>query len=159
MTRATQSSWKHLPAPLRKEPLEFEALFNDAEAERLMDGLVPGAMEDKWFIYYADGWLHFHRSWTGALIYNLRLDGSAAGVRVVDSWVNREPEQYQGVDTEYDRKLVRFLIDAFLLRKDAVFPMPPSSDGSVQGGVVQHAYVGRAYPESAPHEGDKECDA
>ncbi|MGB4844149.1 MAG: hypothetical protein WBP16_06775 [Ferruginibacter sp.] len=158
MTHATKNSWKHLPAPAKNEPLAFEGVFNDDEIEKLRNGLVPEAMEDKWFIYYADGWLFFHRSWTGALIYSLRLEGSPAGARVVESWVNREPEQYAGADIGYDRKLVRFLIDAFLLRKQAVFPMPPSSNGSVSG-VIQHSYVGRAYPESPQHENDKASDA
>jgi hypothetical protein len=158
MTRATQSSWKNLPAPTRKKPLGFEALFNDEEAKQLMKGLVPGQMEDKWFIYYSEGWLYFHRSWTGALIYCLRLDGSPAGVRVADSWVNREPEQYKATDTEYDRRLVRFLIDAFLLKRKAVFPVPEGTEGSPPG-VVQHSYVGRAYPEQSHVEQPKDRDA
>src|SRR5436190_21727842 len=114
----------------------------------MMRGLVPKQMEDKWFIYFDGGWLLFHRSWTGALIYALRLDGSPAGVRVVESWVNRNPQQYSGTDTEYDRKLVHFLIGAFLLEKpDVHFPMPAGNDGAPKG-VVQHNYVGRGYPES-----------
>ena len=109
-----------------------------------MLGLVPGQMEDKWFVYYEDGWLRFHRSWTGAFIYALCLDGSPAGVRVIDSWVNRNQQQYAGSDTDYDRKLVSFLIDAFLLKKAGIsFPMPPKV-GSAPKGVVQHSYVGRS---------------
>jgi hypothetical protein len=145
--RATSSSWKNLPPPSEQEPLGFEALFTDAEAEQIVLGLIPGQMEDKWFIHFSDGWLHFHRSWTGALIYALRLDGSPAGVRVNESWVNRNPQQYAGTDVEYDRKLVRFLIDAFLLKKAGVkFPLP-SASAQAPAGVTQHSYVGRAYPE------------
>lgn len=115
-----------------------------------MEGLVPREMEDKWFICVHDGWLLFHRSWTGACIYGLRLDGSPAGVRVVDSWVNRDPNQYKGTDIEYDRKLLRFLIDAFLLhRTGCVFPMPASA-AQAPPGVFQHVLAGRALPESAP---------
>jgi len=147
MTSASSSSWKTLPPPKRKEPLQLEAFFSDEEAEQLMNGLIPDSMDDKWFVYFSDGWLNFHRSWTGALIYFLRLDGSPAGVRVAESWVNREPKQYKATDTEYDRKLVRFLIDALLLKKQAIFPMPASSTPSAPG-VVQHSYVGRAYPEA-----------
>jgi hypothetical protein len=125
------------------------------EAEQLMLGLVPQGMEDKWFIYHADGVLRFHRSWTGAFIYALRLDGSPAGVRVTDSWVNRDPEQYRETDTEYDRRLVGFLIDAFLLeRPDVRFPMPPSAEGMPRG-VYQHNQVGRAYPERGGTEDDE----
>lgn len=92
-------------------------------------GFVPEEMEDKWFIYFDEGWLFFHRSWSGALIYALRLEDSPEGVRVVESWVNRDPQQYSGTDTEYDRTLVRFLIDALLLKKsDARFPIASRPD-------------------------------
>ncbi len=87
--RAIGASWKHLLQPIERESLGFEAWFTDAEAKQLMHGFVSKQMEDKWFIYFEDGWLRFHRSWTGAYIYALRLDGSPAGVRVAESWVNR----------------------------------------------------------------------
>jgi hypothetical protein len=152
---ATNASWKHLPAPLEREDLAFEALFTEAEAVAIRRGLVPEAMEDKWFIYFADGWLNFHRSWTGALIYALRLDDTPSGTTVSESWVNRCASQYAGTDTAYDRQLVRFLIDALLLKKkDVSFPMPSGTDGAAPG-VVQHHHVGRAYPEH-PSEDDRE---
>jgi hypothetical protein len=145
---ATSASRKRLPPPAGREDLGLNALVTDADAEQMMQGLVPEEMEDKWFIYFDSGWLFFHRSWTGALIYALRFDGSPAGVRVVESWVNRNPRQYSGTDTEYDRRLVHFLIRALLLRKaDACFPMRAGPEGAPKG-VVQHNFVGRAYPES-----------
>ena len=68
---------------------------------------------------------------------------------MVDSWVSRDPAQYKGTDVEYDRKLLRFLIDALLLRLPAVFPMPAGVE-SVPAGVYQHSVVGRAYPRTLP---------
>jgi hypothetical protein len=58
---------------------------------------------------------------------DLRLEGSPASVRVVDSWVNREPEQYKATDVEYDRKLLHFLIDALLLKRAPSSPCPPAA--------------------------------
>lgn len=145
---ATSSSWTRLPAPMERADLGFTAWFTNADAEQMMRGFVPEQMEDKWFIYFDDGWLYFHRSWTGVLIYALRLEDSSAGVRVVESWVNRNPEQHTATDTEYDQKLVRFLIDAILLKKpDVRFPMPRTQRGAPKG-VVQHHIVGKAYSES-----------
>lgn len=151
--RATASSWNHLPPPADRVPLELEAEFTASEAEQLMVGLVPDRMEDKWFIYFDEGWLRFHRSWTGAFIYALRLEGSPAGMRVTESWVSRNSEQYGASDVAYDRRLVRFLIDAFLLKKANVsFPMPAGARRAPRG-IIQHSLVGRGYPESPP-EGD-----
>ncbi len=133
----------------RRASLEFNAAFNDAEAALLVGGLIPKQMEDKWFICFHGGWLMFHRSWTGACIYGLRLERSPDGARVTESWVNRDPEQYAGTDVEYDRKLVRFLIDALLLSRPAVFPLPSGAEAAPPG-VFQHSVVGRAFPESPP---------
>ena len=146
--RATRESWNILPAPDRREPLEINRQFNAVEAEQIEHGLIPEAMEDKWFIYFEDEWLRFHRSWTGAFIYALRLDRSpGGGVRVVEAWANRDPEQHKGTDAGYDRRLLHFLVDAFLLkRSDVKFPMPAGMKDAVDG-VVQHHYVGRGYPE------------
>lgn len=63
--RATKSSWKILDAPRQCEPLEYEYVFDDADADRLQLGLIPQEMEDKWFVYFENGWLYLHRSWTG----------------------------------------------------------------------------------------------
>lgn len=146
MKRADRDSWKRLPLPSLREDLKFAALFTEAEAEQIMCGLIPEQMEDKWFIYFSEGWLFFHRSWTGVCIYGLRLNSAPEGVRVVESWVIRDPEQYGQSDTAYDRELVRFLIDELLLQKNVSFPMP-SDIGDAQAGIVQHMYTGRAYPE------------
>jgi hypothetical protein len=142
----TSTSWKILPAPTRREPLCFTGFYNDAEAEKIMGGLRPRQMEDKWFIYSEAGWVYFHRSWTGACIYALRLGGAPGGVRVVDSWINRDPSQYKSTDIDYDRKIVAFLIDAILLGKPAEFPRA-SDVKEVHPGVFQHRIVGQAYPE------------
>jgi len=144
--KATGSDWKHLEAPAERENLGFEAAFSADETERILRGLLPDSMDDKWFIYFEDGWLRFHRSWTGAFIYALRLEVLSSGSRVVESWANRNPEQHRGQNAEYDRKLLRFLIDAFLLGKPASFPLPPDAPTSPPG-ALQHHYVGRAYPE------------
>jgi hypothetical protein len=99
MTRATSNSWRTRSEPALREALGFEALFSGQDAAKLLDGLIPQEMEDKWFIYHADDWLRFHRSWTGTLVYWLRLDRTPIGFRVAESWVNRDPEQYMETDT------------------------------------------------------------
>jgi hypothetical protein len=84
---------------------------------------VPQQVEDKWFVYADAGWVYFHRSRTGVLIYALRLDGSPAGVRVVESWVNRDPAQYTESDLVYDRAFLDFLIRTALLGESAELPV------------------------------------
>ena len=87
-------------------------------------GLIPRQVEDKWFIYFEESWIYFHRSWTGPCVYGIRFESSAACILAVESWVSRDPEQYQGTQRGYDQLVAKFLIDAFLLGKPATFPVP-----------------------------------
>lgn len=147
MPRVTKDSWKTLPAPEQREAIPYDVVFTDVEGDLLVRGLRPRAMEDKWFIYFEDDWLCLHRSWTGSLIFWLKLDGCPAGVRVTKAWVNRDPEQYRETDSSYDGMMLDFLIRRLLLHQDAEFPVRPTDVANSPKGVFQHHIVGRAYPE------------
>jgi hypothetical protein len=144
---ATKASWTTLEAPTARAPLEYQYVFDDADADRMREGLIPEAMEDKWFVYFDNGWLYLHRSWTGSLIYWLKLDGCPSGVRVIESWVNRDTEQYAETDISYDRSLLDFLLRGLILRHEVPFPVRQNDVEGVRAGVYQHHVVGRAYPE------------
>ena len=113
VNEAARSSWKTLPPPDQRAELEFCTVFTDAQGERMRQGHVPTDMDDKWFIFFENGWLHFHRSWTGAEIFALKLDGSPAGVRVVDGWASRAEEQYRSSGIERDQELILTLIRSY----------------------------------------------
>jgi hypothetical protein len=115
MKPASRSSWKTLPLPSNRKPLELSLLFSDDEGERIRHGHIPEDMDDKWFIFFEDGWLYFHRSWTGQCIYGIRLDGSPNGVRTVEAWVNDDNEQYNSPGLETDLQMVQQLISSRLL--------------------------------------------
>lgn len=101
--------------PAERERLDLLLLFSDADVEQITHGHVPSDMDDKWFIFFEDGWLYFHRSWTGHCIFAVRLDGSPNGVRVIEAWVNRNQEQYNSPGADADRRMVEQLIQSHLL--------------------------------------------
>jgi hypothetical protein len=74
-------------------------------------------MEDKWFVYWKDDCLYFHRSWTGFCIYIVRFVCDDIGGKAAVATVNRDPDQYGGTDDEYDRRMIAYLIDVLLLRR------------------------------------------
>ena len=105
-------------------------------------------MEERWFVYFENGWLHLHRSWTGSLIYCLRLDDCPAGVRVIDSWVNRDSRQYRETDLAYDRLMLDSLLQRVILQHDAAFPVRSADHSDGAPGFYPHHTVGRGYPEN-----------
>ena len=151
---ARRDSWKTLPLPEVRAALGLDECYTAEEFARIQHGLIPQEMEDKWFVFYEDDWLYLHRSWTGACIYGLRFEPTDAGVSVVESWASRDTNHYKQTRIDYDRTMLKFLIDAFLLGKRVAFPVPSDVPASVPAGIYQHHLVGRAYPETA-HPTDK----
>ena len=141
---ANRSSWKILPLPAQRAKLDIGRTFTEQEYHRLKNGLIPRAMEDKWFIFMENDVLFIHRSWTGTCIYELHFDKQRA---ITDVWVNRDSEQYKETDNEYDKKLLNFLIDNLLLGQSTPFPMPSNIPGDLPKGVFQHSVSGTGYPE------------
>jgi len=115
MDVATRASRKTLPPPAERESLQLGLLFSDDEGERIRRGHIPKDMDDKWFIFFEDGWLYFHRSWTGHCIYGVRLDGSPSGVRVIEAWASRNKDEYNSPGVETDLRMIEQLIASRLL--------------------------------------------
>ena len=65
MKLATRGDWKIEPMPDARAAIAYTRGFDSTEHTRLIRGIVPQEMEDKWFIFYAAPWVWFHRSWTG----------------------------------------------------------------------------------------------
>ena len=113
-----------LPLPEVRAPLGFEEPATTEEIECIKRGVVPQEMEDKWFVFYEDAWLYLHRSWTGACIYGVRFQPAGAGASAVESWVSRDTKHYKETRIDYDRAMLKFLIDAFLLGSTLLFQSP-----------------------------------
>lgn len=148
MEKAKRDSWQITPIPETRKLLSFQRVFNRKEYNQLSFGLMPQAMEDKWFIFLENDQLFLHRSWTGYCIYWLQLKWEEQGVSVIKAWVNRDKKQYQSTDDEYDAELLSFLIDNLLLGKNRPFPQPSGLPKSAPKGLYQHHVAGTAYPET-----------
>jgi hypothetical protein len=143
MTMATAEDWKHLPFDA-VSVIPYVAEFSLAQFERLRCGLVPQAMEDKWFIYFEAPDLCFHRSWTGQAVYRLRLEPSPAGYAVVKAVCSSDV--LKNADPSYHTQLLGFLITNLLLGEARAFPRP-AGISEPQAGVYQHSVAGTGYAE------------
>jgi hypothetical protein len=122
--------------------IRLDRNLSSDEMQRVRQGLVPVLMEDKWFIFWEDDTLFFHRSWTGFCIYVVHFTTDDNSCRMVDADVNRDPAQYRGVSDDQDAKLISYLVDALILRQEAMFPSDEPSPG--KRALMEWSLVGRA---------------
>jgi hypothetical protein len=141
-TMATRQSWTNLPLPEQRTLFSFQREFTAEEYEVIRYGLIPEAMEDKWFIFLEEDVLYFHRSWTGYCIYQLRLTKAGANYAVAEAFVNRDPSQYSSTDDEYDEELLTWVIDNLLLGRSSMFPVPAGVPAGIATGLYHHSVAG-----------------
>lgn len=113
-----KSDWKAKAMPQDKRgliTLGFDYSLDSMDWIRL--GHYPDAMDDRWFMYFANDTLFIHRSWTGYCIYMVRFIQVGSYYCGVDAIVNRDPKQYKETDDSVDTGLIRELIDDVLLRQ------------------------------------------
>jgi hypothetical protein len=139
---ATRTAWQNQPMPEVKTRLPLGGQFTPDEQRRIAHGLVPEEMEDKWFIFYEDGWLHLHRSWTGLCVYVVKLRPTAdGGSELEEAWVNRDPAQYKETDQARDAAMLAYLIERLLLGRNVPFP---GGGAGLQSQLLRHHLVGYA---------------
>ena len=145
MKTVKQSDWQTQPLPAEKSTVPLDRRFSEDEVQRLRLGLVPQEMEDKWFVYWQDDTLFFHRSWTGNCIYAVRFARDGDSYRMVEADVNRHPDQYTETDDDRDARLISYLIDVLLLAREAPFPgdeVDPQRQAIMKWSLVGRAMLG-----------------
>lgn len=114
---ATRKTWKNEPIDNPKR-IEISLRFTDEQFLKLTRGLIPQQMEDKWFIFYENGWLYFHRSWTGFGHYKAYIVKEEEGYSINEFWAERNQEKYKNKDDNIDIETFTFLIAQGLLEID-----------------------------------------
>lgn len=142
MKAAEPSDWKNEALPVQRTTVRLNRAFSPAQMRKIRLGLIPEAMEDKWFVYWRDDTLFFHRSWKGICIYVVRFAAEGDSHRMIEAEVNRDPQQYQETRDERDAEIISYLIDVLLLQRDAVFPSDEPSPET--RALMQWSLIGRA---------------
>lgn len=142
MKMAQPTDWKTETLPSKQTTIALDRLFSREDMEVIQRGLIPEEMEDKWFIYWKDENLFFHRSWTGFCIYIVHFAVENQGARMVKADVNRDPEQYSETIDANDARMIDYLVDILLLQKESTFP---SDEISPEKRAIKNwSQVGRA---------------
>ncbi|MEO1798654.1 MAG: hypothetical protein AAFR53_16860, partial [Pseudomonadota bacterium] len=114
---AKRTDWKTEPFG-STTPILYHAAFSPEELSRIKAGLIPAAMEDKWFIFYEAPTLYLHRSWTGRGIFKVELAEDETGASVASAEVSTDAPH----DPEYAARLLRYIVSRLLLGQDTPFP-------------------------------------
>ena len=146
---ADATSWRRV-AFTQGVPIPCSLEFSLDEFERIKAGLIPQAMEDKWFIYYDSPFLFLHRSWTGEPVYRLRFSVGAGGAVVEEALLAVELAARGDEPLSYDAQLIEFLIGNLLLGGNKPFPVPAHM--AATAGIYQHHVAGTSYPEEIAEE-------
>lgn len=154
MKAAGPTDWKTEPLPAKKSTIQLDRTFSPQEMAHIQQGLIPEQMEDKWFIYWQDDNLFFHRSWTGYCIYIVHFTAAGGGSRMVQAEVNRDPDQYREANDEHDVAMISYLIDILLLRQASVFPSAEPSPET--RALMNWSQVGRAMFGQHPNDEQEE---
>lgn len=136
--RTTAVSWRIKPMPTAYKELALDGRYTAAEMAQISRGYRPQEQQDKWFIYFADEWLHVHRSWTGTCIFQLRLLPDEAQYHADRLRVNADPAQYTMADDAYNVSLLAYLIDHLLLNRFAPMPLPGKMSTADEQRHTQH---------------------
>jgi ADP-ribosylglycohydrolase len=152
---AQPTDWKTLPMPDEINNLDFNRIFSAEEFEHVKTGLIPRAMEDKWFIYYDNHTLNIHRSWTGFHIYKVTIQPLEDNTHTVtQTIVNRNKAQYNQQNNAYDVAFLNYLIDRLLLGKAVPFPIPEEISKE-NSAIYKHSMVGYATPNTTATAGNE----
>lgn len=111
-----KENWKNFPMSSERERLNISKHYDINESIKIQEGYLPESMEDKWFIFYQDNWLYFHRSWTGYCIYKVKLKITDEGADIDEAWVTRDTEQYRNKVSDEDIIIILSLIESKLLK-------------------------------------------
>jgi hypothetical protein len=98
--------------------IAIELCFSQEQYNLLKKGLKPKQMEDKWYIYFQDEWLFFHRSWTGYGIYKAEIVQNNEKYYINEFFVERNKKIYKNLDDNEDIENFTFLIAWGLLKID-----------------------------------------
>ncbi|MEI2609310.1 MAG: hypothetical protein V9G20_11840 [Candidatus Promineifilaceae bacterium] len=135
---ASADSWQIKPLPEQHAELEVDGTYTAEEFAAIQQGFIPRDMDDKWFLYFADGWLNFHRSWTGTCVFRLNIEPENDTFRATIALANRDPEQYRFQSDKFDVETMAFLIDRLLLNRFATLPTPGKMAPTEQQKLEQH---------------------
>ena len=120
--------------------------FTEEQYQKLQKGLIPKAMEDKWYIYFENDCLYFHRSWTGFGILSAEIkreEGEGMKYSIKEFHVERDGNK--NGDDLFDLDVLRELIYWGLLGIDIRDDFIQKYGAEAKGTMLAWSIFGRMF--------------
>lgn len=115
---ATRESWGIGSSGEQWDHVAYARRFLPEEFGRIVHGFIPTDMDDKWFIYFEENMLHFHRSWTGKFFASVRFVERQGYHEAQGAILNVEGLFHDPDSPAETVRLIDNLIDVCLLGKE-----------------------------------------
>ena len=153
---ATRESVKNSPIVKEKRVIisdiapDTEITFSQEQYLKLQKGLIPKAMEDKWFIYFENDSLYFHRSWTGLGIYRAEIIRENVAdedkkYAIKEFYLETDEEIYKDGDNKFDLDVLLQLIFWGLLGIDTRERFIEKHGSETSGTMLMWSIFGRMF--------------
>jgi len=107
--------------------------ITESQYAKIRFGLLPLQMEDKWFVYFNDGRIHFHRSWTGDKVYEAKVEKLDSQYVIKEILVERDVKLYSCTDDIKDFRSFLFILGRGILGMN----IEPPIDESKEDGILR----------------------
>ena len=112
---ATKYSWITSKMPQNKIKLSINKKYSKEEYNKIKKGFIPQQMDDRWFIYFENQKLYFHRSWSGYCIYEIKFSKENEYYIITEGYLNKEIVDEKNLVLKDEAKRILLLINRLLL--------------------------------------------
>lgn len=106
--------WKKAAMPNETESFVSGRKLRPDEFSKLIMGLKPSSMDDKWFVYWLNQSIYFHRSWSGHCIFIAKVEKVEDDIFLTEVITNKKPDQFGTQDIRVKKEMFNKLIDLVL---------------------------------------------
>jgi hypothetical protein len=113
-------SKSRLITPMVKPKLiKINLVFTPVQFEMIKNGYTSRSMEEKWNIYFENGWLRLVRSWTGLEVYKAQIKKQVENY-VIDDFFVTTHRDYGKQSDDVERDTFESVVTSHLLGNKAV---------------------------------------
>ncbi|MGY3777431.1 hypothetical protein [Isobaculum melis] len=116
MKSVQKSAWKVKEMSNETRLIPINMRITEEEFHCLKLGVKPKDMDDRWFIYFENNQLYFHRSWTGSCIFIASItEKSPDDILITDVRITQNKQEFNVPEKKQKGLFLNLLYSMFTL--------------------------------------------